>query len=135
MHVQLAPDRGKPQPCFDAQVIMMTTTMMIMIMTMKAMMMMTMKMRQKFRDCQSSSCLQLLSGIPSQNCLKGFKFRINNTRNVVTMTTMMTISQMHSHFQGFKLKMDDMGNILIKRLSKSPVYARNTLEVNRKHIT
>ena len=33
-------------------------------------------------------------------------------------------------FQGFKLKMDDMGNILIKRLSKSPVYARNTLEVN-----
>ena len=32
-------------------------------------------------------------------------------------------------FQGFKLKMDDMGNILIKRLSKSPVYARNTLEV------
>ena len=30
--------------------------------------------------------------------------------------------------QGFKLKMDDMGNILIKRLSKSPVYARNTLE-------
>ena len=26
--------------------------------------------------------------------------------------------------------MDDMGNILIKRLSKSPVYARNTLEVN-----
>ena len=27
--------------------------------------------------------------------------------------------------QGFKLKMDDMGNILIKRLSKSPVYARS----------
>ena len=46
----------------------------------------------------------------------------------------MTISQMHPHFQGFKLKMDDMGNILIKRLSKSPVYARNTLEVNKRHV-
>ena len=31
-------------------------------------------------------------------------------------------------FQGFKLKMDDMGNILIKRLAKSQVYAKNTLE-------
>ena len=39
---------------------------------------------------------------------------------------------MHSCSQGFKLKMDDMGNILIKRLSKSPVYARNTLEVEQK---
>ena len=54
---------------------------------------------------------------------------------MMMIKTMMTISRMHSHFQGFKLKMDDMGNILIKRLSKSPVYARNTLEVNRKHIT
>ena len=61
-------------------------------------------------------------------------FGNDETGNVMTMTTMMTISQMHPHFQGFKLKMDDMGNILIKRLSKSPVYARNTLEVNRKHI-
>ena len=33
--------------------------------------------------------------------------------------------------QGFKLKMDDMGNILIKRLAKSPVYARKTLEVTK----
>merc|ERR1739848_200293 len=32
--------------------------------------------------------------------------------------------------QGFKLKMDDLGNILIKRLSKSPVYAKNTSEEN-----
>ena len=35
---------------------------------------------------------------------------------------------MISLFQGFKLKMDDMGNILIKRLAKSQVYAKHTLE-------
>ena len=43
-----------------------------------------------------------------------------------------SLHRMHSCSQGFKLKMDDMGNILIKRLSKSPVYARNTLEVEKK---
>ena len=32
--------------------------------------------------------------------------------------------------QGFKLKMDDLGNIMIKRLTKSPVYAVNTSEEN-----
>merc|ERR1719402_563686 len=46
----------------------------------------------------------------------------NPMRDVGTEETIRQINQ------GFKLKMDDMGNILIKRLAKSPVYARNTLE-------
>jgi len=46
----------------------------------------------------------------------------NPMRDVGTEETIRQINQ------GFKLKMDDMGNILIKRLSKSPVYAKNTLE-------
>ena len=49
-----------------------------------------------------------------------------------TTSRCLSLQQMHSCSQGFKLKMDDMGNILIKRLSKSPVYARNTLEVEQK---
>ena len=31
------------------------------------------------------------------------------------------------YLQGFKLKMDDVGNILIKRVSKSSVRVKNTL--------
>lgn len=46
----------------------------------------------------------------------------NPMRDVGTEETIRQINQ------GFKLKMDDMGNILIKRLTKSPVYAKNTLE-------
>ena len=30
--------------------------------------------------------------------------------------------------QGAKVKMDESGNILLKRLSKSPVYVKNTPE-------
>merc|ERR1719225_1283662 len=32
--------------------------------------------------------------------------------------------------QGFKLKMDDLGNILVKRLSRSNIYVKNTMEEN-----
>ena len=33
-------------------------------------------------------------------------------------------------FQGCKIKMDDSGNILVKRISKSNVYVKNTTEEN-----
>jgi len=46
----------------------------------------------------------------------------NPMRDVGTEETIRQINQ------GFKLKMDDMGNILIKRLSKTPVYAKQPLE-------
>jgi len=48
----------------------------------------------------------------------------NPMRDVGTEETIRQINQ------GFKLKMDDMGNILIKRLAKSQVYAKNSLEEN-----
>ena len=32
--------------------------------------------------------------------------------------------------QGCKIKMDDSGNILVKRLAKSAIYVKNTLEEN-----
>jgi len=46
----------------------------------------------------------------------------NPMRDVGTEETIKQINQ------GFKLKMDDMGNILIKRLSKTQVYAKQPLE-------
>lgn len=46
----------------------------------------------------------------------------NPMRDVGTEEVIKQISQ------GFKLKMDDMGNILIKRLCKNQVYARHTSE-------
>jgi len=46
----------------------------------------------------------------------------NPMRDVGTEETIKQINQ------GFKLKMDDMGNILIKRLCKSQVYARYTTD-------
>jgi len=62
----------------------------------------------------------------SEEGFDGFRIGVagfdNPMRDVGTEETIRQIAQ------GFKLKMDDMGNILIKRLSKSPVYARNTLE-------
>merc|ERR1712150_294834 len=62
----------------------------------------------------------------SEEGFDGFRIGVagfeNPMRDVGSEETIRQIAQ------GFKLKMDDMGNILIKRLSKSPVYARNTLE-------
>ena len=65
----------------------------------------------------------------------------NPMRDIGTEETIRQINQVReinyqqslwqsSILQGFKLKMDDLGNILIKRLSKSPVYAKNTSEEN-----
>jgi len=53
--------------------------------------------------------------------LSGFE---NPMRDIGTEESLKQINQ------GFKLKMDDLGNILIKRLTKSPVYAVNTAEEN-----
>jgi len=53
--------------------------------------------------------------------LSGFE---NPMRDIGTEESLKQINQ------GFKLKMDDLGNILIKRLTKSPVYALNTSEEN-----
>lgn len=53
--------------------------------------------------------------------LSGFE---NPMRDIGTEESLKQISQ------GFKLKMDDLGNILIKRLTKSPVYAVNTSDEN-----
>jgi len=53
--------------------------------------------------------------------LSGFE---NPMRDIGTEEALRQINQ------GFKLKMDDLGNILIKRLTKSPVYAVNTSEEN-----
>jgi len=53
--------------------------------------------------------------------LSGFE---NPMRDIGTEESLKQINQ------GFKLKMDDLGNILIKRLTKSPVYAVNTSEEN-----
>lgn len=62
----------------------------------------------------------------SDDGFDGFRIGVagfdNPMRDVGTQETIRMISQ------GFKLKMDDMGNILIKRLSKGPVYAKNTVE-------
>lgn len=62
----------------------------------------------------------------SEEGFDGFRIGVagfdNPMRDVGTEETIRQINQ------GFKLKMDDMGNILIKRLTKSPVYAKNTLE-------
>ena len=94
--------------------------------------------RDNFPDYPTPSCSQLSSAKSHNFCKLGFPihpFRVSKCWRWTTWGiwwSMMMISQMHSFFQGFKLKMDDMGNILIKRLSKSPVYARNTLEVNNK---
>merc|ERR1711936_161473 len=58
----------------------------------------------------------------------GFRIGVSGFDNPMRdIGTEETIRQIN---QGFKLKMDDMGNILIKRLSKSPVYAKNTSEEN-----
>ena len=127
-----------------AQVLMMMTmTKNVMMMTMTMMMMTIVMMTTRLNDdvkrqfsrlpksfmfgiiiCQKSKLSQV--GFPK--CIHPLRVSNLNMDNIRNM--MMMISQMHSRFQGFKLKMDDMGNILIKRLSKSPVYARNTLEVN-----
>jgi len=53
--------------------------------------------------------------------LSGFE---NPMRDIGTEESIKQINQ------GFKLKMDDLGNIMIKRLTKSPVYAVNTSEEN-----
>jgi len=53
--------------------------------------------------------------------LSGFE---NPMRDIGTEESLKQINQ------GFKLKMDDLGNIMIKRLTKSPVYAVNTSEEN-----
>lgn len=62
----------------------------------------------------------------SEEGFDGFRIGVagfdNPMRDIGTEETIRQIQQ------GCKLKMDDMGNILIKRLSKSPVYAKNTLE-------
>ena len=58
----------------------------------------------------------------------GFRIGVSGFDNPMRdIGTEETIRQIN---QGFKLKMDDLGNILIKRLSKSPVYAKNTSEEN-----
>merc|ERR1712045_458301 len=58
----------------------------------------------------------------------GFRIGVSGFDNPMRdIGTDETIRQIN---QGFKLKMDDLGNILIKRLSKSPVYAKNTSEEN-----
>merc|ERR1711874_350213 len=58
----------------------------------------------------------------------GFRIGVSGFDNPMRdIGTEETIRQIN---QGFKLKMDDLGNILVKRLSKSPVYAKNTSEEN-----
>merc|ERR1739844_190454 len=58
----------------------------------------------------------------------GFRIGVSGFDNPMRdIGTEETIRQIN---QGFKLKMDDMGNILIKRLAKSQVYTKNSLEEN-----
>ena len=56
-------------------------------------------------------------------CRSGVRYRFQGPQNELLSIVFFLLFS-----QGFKLKMDDMGNILIKRVSKSGVRVRNTTE-------
>ena len=46
------------------------------------------------------------------------------------MVTLLRFNFFYFDIQGCKIKMDDSGNILVKRIAKSNVYVKNTTEEN-----
>ena len=61
---------------------------------------------------------------------KTFSFRIGVNGFDNPLRDNKTIEFKEQIGKGCKLKMDDSGNILVKRLSRSNIYVKNTMEEN-----
>ena len=64
----------------------------------------------------------------SEEGFDGFRIGVNGFDNPLRDTKTEEFKEQIG--KGCKLKMDDSGNILVKRLSRSNIYVKNTMEEN-----